>query len=511
MGAEPRYLDDETMRHYIVRGYFTVQSELPASFHANLVQQLDTVLAAEGNWGNNILPRVPEIQKIFRAPEVHGALASILGPNYIMHPHRHAHCNVPGSAAQALHKDSTHYSGDVDIRHHRSRWAMAFYYPQEVTEDMGPTSILPGTQYYEEESHDPDNAELILCGKAGTLTIVNFDVWHRATANTSGKRRWMLKFLFARTEEPGLGAWRAASPDWFAHSEDAGSDKHALVWRTLWNWIQGEARTAIPDAALGDAGDLAECVRALRAGGTPALPGGSADPAQRWRAANRLGIMGALAADATPALATALRDQDEAVRLNASYALGLVGAAAVPALIAEVREGTEIGRRHAACALSLVGKPAVGALLQATEAPDWEVRAVIVDTLGEIGSVTPEIAPALVRAIEDDSDWVRRHAADAAGTIGPAASDTVPGLIRLLEDKQPYVRINAATALVKIGPAAEEAVPALIEALDDLDRYVRGFAALALRRIGTEQAREALFDLLETARCCPVTTIKSPY
>jgi len=558
METELRQIDDETMRHYIVRGYFTVQSELPAAFHAGLVQRLDTVLAAEGNWGNNILPRLPEIRQVFRAPEVHGALASILGPNYIMHPHRYPHCNVPGSAAQSLHKDATHYSGDVDIRHHRSRWAMAFYYPQDVTEDMGPTSILPGTQYYEDESHDPDNAELLLCGGAGTVTIVNFDIWHRATANCSGKRRYMLKFLFARTEEPARAAWRAASPNMSSppipsagateHENDSSplqarsaarrgrvpgtgyplggvgcgevapsaaisgrvppgsgevpaADKHYLAWRTLWNWIQGEAAPTISTASISDADGAPECVREL----------GDADPASRRSAANNLGEMGVAAEDAIPALATALCDQDEAVRLNASYALGTIGAAAVPALITEVLEGTETGRRHAACALSLVGRPAVRALLQGLEAADWKVRAVIVDILGEIGAVTPEIIPALIRALGDESEWVRRHAADAAGTIGPAAAGAAPGLMRLLNDPHPFVRINAATALVKIGPAAAEAVPGLIVALEDTDRYVRGFAALALRRIGTEEAREALFDLLETSRWCPVTTIKSPY
>jgi hypothetical protein len=501
MGSDPHFLEDEAMRQYIVKGYFTVQADLPASFHENIVRRLDAVLDTEGNWGNNILPRVPEIQQVFRLPAVHGALASILGPNYMMHPHRYPHCNLPGSVSQKLHKDSTHYSGDVDIRHHRSRWAMAFYYPQDVTEDMGPTSILPGTHIYEEESHDPDNAELLLCGTAGTITIVNFDIWHRATANRSQKRRYMLKFLFARTEEPQLSAWRAASPEGFALQNDAADEKHPLAWRTLWNWIQGGGDTAVQDANLFDARALAECVQAL----------GSAEAPLRRRAANTLGRMGPAAKEATAALTTALRDEDEAVRLNASYALGTVGAAAVPALITEVRAGTEIGRRHACCALSVVGKAAAPALLQAVEETDWRVRAAVVDTLGEIGPVTPEIVHALIRALGDGSDWVRRHAADAVGTIGKPARDAVPALIRLLEDAQPYVRINAATALAKIGPAAEEAVPALVKTLEDPDRYVRGFAILALRRIGTPQARDALFDLLETARWCPVTTIASPY
>ena len=40
------------------------------------------------------------------------------------------------------------YVGDQNVRHHRCRWVMAFYYPQDVTEDMGPTAIVPGRQCY---------------------------------------------------------------------------------------------------------------------------------------------------------------------------------------------------------------------------------------------------------------------------------------------------------------------------------------------------------------------------
>jgi HEAT repeat protein len=500
MEREPHLLDDATMRKYIVDGYFTVQTEMPEGFNSDLVRSLDTVLDVEGNWGNNVLPRLPQIQEIFDRPEVRGALTSILGPNYYMHPHRYPHCNVPGSGAQTLHKDSTHYSGDVDIRHHRSRWAMAFYYPQDVSEDMGPTSILPGTHLYEELSNDPENAELLLCGKAGTLTIVHFDIWHRGTANRSDERRWMLKFLFARAEEPGLDAWQPQSADWLRLDHGAAA-KHPLAWSALGRWMTGYGHAAPLTGDQVDAGSLGEALTAL----------GSGDTAARRRAANALGRMGPAAGAAIPALAAALRDADEPVRVNTSYALGHIGPMAVPALISELRAGTEIGRRHAAIALGLLGPYAAPDLVAALDDSDWQVRAVAADTLGELGRASPEILAALIRALEDESDWVRRHAADALGTVGKRAAAAAPALARLLADAKPYVRINAATALAKIGSGAHDAVPALVAALRDEDRYVRGFAVLALRRIGTAEAREALLDHLEASRWCPVTTIATPY
>ena len=43
---------------------------------------------------------------------------------------------------------------------------------------------------------------------AGTVAITHYDIWHAASANTSDKMRYMLKFLFDRTEEPSAPSWK---------------------------------------------------------------------------------------------------------------------------------------------------------------------------------------------------------------------------------------------------------------------------------------------------------------
>ena len=221
------------------------------------------MLAKEGNPGDDILPQVPEIQQVFEAPAVRGALTSLLGPDYAIHPHRHCHDLGPGGGGQHWHKDD--YVGDQNVRHHRFRWVMAFYYPQEVSADMGPTAIVPGRQSYNtvydndlartvdeleierngavetgrlanhdpaavgrvagrlarESAHTAAHGELPLCGKAGTVNLVNFDTWHRATANRSDKMRYMLKFQFTRMGEPATGpSWNSMNPRWQGSGHD---------------------------------------------------------------------------------------------------------------------------------------------------------------------------------------------------------------------------------------------------------------------------------------------------
>src|SRR5262249_17942198 len=98
-------LDDAAMRHFVARGYLTLPPAFPGGFHAEVYRQLDTAIEKEGNCGNNVLPRVPDLQQVFDHPQVRGTLTSILGPGYVMHPHRYPHLHPPGAREQQLHKD----------------------------------------------------------------------------------------------------------------------------------------------------------------------------------------------------------------------------------------------------------------------------------------------------------------------------------------------------------------------------------------------------------------------
>ena len=506
-------LDDAAMRRFIVDGYLQVQAQLPARLHGRIRARIDTVLANDGNPGDDILAHVPEIGQVFEAPAVRGALTSLLGPEYAIHPHRHCHDLGPGADGQHWHKDD--YVGDQNVRHHRFRWVMAFYYPQDVSADMGPTAILPRRQCFNtvhdndlartaEElevarnmavessrlaDHDPDavgraarrlgderariadRGELPLCGQAGTVNLVNFDTWHRATANRSDRMRYMLKFQFTRMREPAAGpSWNCAGSPWQADPRDA----NPALSEEVWNWLCGRERPATaPDLSAGDS---------------------------------------------LPALLAALRASDEAVCLRAAYALAAMGAAVVPALVDVLREEAPARRRlnagrsqanpaggnpsdlYAVHALSAVGSPAVAALSAALEDGDWAVRAAAADALGNIGVRAKPAVPALLCALNDDSTWVRRNALEALGTIGRAGGGVLSGLLAALQDGEHVVRRNAAIALSKVaGPGAGAAVPALAETLLRGERYVSFYAATALGRIGTARARRALRAALPTA------------
>ena len=469
MNRQTLQLTDQQMRDFIINGYVKVKTDFPPSFHENIRQQLDTMFEETGNLGNNVLPAIPEIQEIFDHPVVHGAMQAVLGANYVMHPHRYCHFNQQGSEGQNFHKDS--YAGDEQIRRHRCRWTMAFYYPQDVTEDMGPTAVLPGSQYYETGESAHEQPEIALCGEAGTVTIVHYDLWHRAMPNSSDKKRYMLKFLFIRLDEPQTPLWQRDTADWQTLSNGE-TPEHPELWESLWEWYNGKQNGKPTN-------------------GVPHTE--------------------------TDTLIETLDSDNERDRLNAAYRLGRVGADAVPALQQLLHSPSATIREYAGYALSLIGAPAVPTLVDALQATDDSVRASAAFALADMGKAAQEAMPALMHAAQDPSAWVRRHATEGLGLIGQQVSDaidvseTVQVLTNGLHDDYYWVRDNAARALAKLGTRAEPATPTLITQLEDQDRYVRFHAAVALKQIQTAEAQDALFNHLFASRWCALTTRGTPY
>ncbi len=460
----------EALHDFIVNGYITVKTDFPPGFHDTVFQRLNTMFEKTGNLGNNVLPLIPEIQAVFDHPNVHGAMQAVLGENYAMHSHRYCHLNPQGSDGQNFHKDS--YEGDGQIRRHRCRWAMAFYYPQDVTEEMGATAVLPGSHYYETTESAHEQPELALCGDAGTVTIVHYDLWHRAMPNRSDKRRYMLKFLFIRLDEPhARGASEQTGAEWqsLTNGEEG---EHPELWGSVWDWYNGKQN----------------------------------------------GTRNGVGAGEVQPLIAALENSDERTRLNAAYRLGQAGSAAVPALTQRLHAKSDIVRDSAGYALSCIGEPALRTLTDALQTADAAVRASAAFALADMGKTAIPMLPMLTQAAtQDPAEWVRRHATEGLGIIGQQApegtdlAETVQALITGLQDDHYAIRDNAARALAKLGDAAVPAIPALVSQLGDENRYVRSHAALALKQIGTAEAQDALLNHLFAARWCALTTQETPY
>ena len=456
-------LSDAQMRHFIVNGYVTVTTELPAQFHDAIYEKTVSVFDKEGNPGNNLLPRIPEIQRVFDDPNVSGALTSLLGPDYYMQPHRHPHYNPPGSGGQGLHQD-----GGKRWSHHTRR-LLVFYYPQDTPIELGPSGVVPMSHYFSTSEGSGVSPEQPIVGEAGTVAFANYDLWHRAMPNSSEKKRYMMKFLYARMSEPQEATWANKESDW-VNGTPVGPAEHQEMFRHLWDWHRGKEF-------------------------------GVANPSHN----------GTSNGESLSGLISALNSTSESTGLQAAYELPRFGEKAVPALVRCLQDESEMTRRNACYALNAVGTPAVETLRDALKDSREYVRDNAAEALGDLGNKAEPAVPALVEMLMDASGSVRSHTIEALGTTSQSSSIAVPGLVKALEDPNDGTRQNAVFALARIGQNATEAVEGLQNVLFDGNRYVRGDAVHALYRIGTPAAKAALLQHLETTRWCPLTSKESTF
>ena len=453
-------LTDGQMRHFIVNGYVIVNTDLPASFHDFIYERTETVFEKEGNPGNNLLPRIPEIQTVFDDKWVIGGLISVLGEDYYMQPHRHPHFNRPKSEGQRMHQD-----GGRRWSHHTRR-LLVFYYPQDTPIELGPTGIVPGSHYY----NTPDGAtvsdELPVCGKAGTVAIVNYDLWHRGMPNRTDKNRYMMKFLFARMSEPESPSWNNEEVEW-DQSDPIGNGVHQKMFQHVWDWHYGKTN-----------GDTLSNGRFM---------------------------------ESVPELIERMGDDSEAIGLCAAYALSEFGGPVVPVLMEAFEGESETVRRNAYYALNAIGAPAVDPLIGNLKHREAEVRGTAAEALGDIGRPAQVAVAELVGVLEDESEEVRSRAAEALGTVSQGESTAIPALSTALQDEDERVRRDAILALARIGSHGVDAIDALGGMFSDENRYVRGDAVHALYRIGTPEAKEVLLQFLMRTRWCPLTSRESTH
>jgi hypothetical protein len=187
-------VSDDQVAQFICRGYHLVEPDL----RPGLNEEIDAKLTAmTHNPGNAILDAVPQLWEVYGHAMVRGALASVLGQGVTMNEHRHWHNRPPSPWSQGWHQDGTNQ------RHHHTTTCLAMYYPHDVTVDMGPTVVMPGTHFRNAPtdrmaSYGNLRGQVALTVKAGTVAITHYDIWHGGSINRSNRTRHMLKFLFDR-------------------------------------------------------------------------------------------------------------------------------------------------------------------------------------------------------------------------------------------------------------------------------------------------------------------------
>ena len=411
-------LNDDEMLAFIARGYHLLHPAIDADIHQAVCAQTRAAFVQGKNPGNAIYEQVPALAQVLSHPQVVGALTSILGADYHLLCHRHAHLTQPGQAAGGFHQDGTPRALRGWTRPwrygHRPRKVLLVYFPHAVPKELGPTTLAPGSQYYRQQPEAMEALECGIEGEAGVMAICHFSSWHRAGANASNTERIMLKFVFDRRGEPQGPSWQAAAaynPDFAATARQWSvlPDGRLLclpkTWQTMWNWLGGRG--------------------AERLGGT----------------------------ESVASLFKGLASEQEHEAIEAAYGLGgQVDADGARALVAQTRHGGEQEREMAAIALSAAGRVAVDALRETLADPDPWLRAMAADIAGDLGRESLALVPDIERAIDDADVWVRHNALQALALWGREARCAEERVVEALTDAEPFVRFNALGALMNMRP-----------------------------------------------------------
>jgi len=283
-------------------------------------------------------------------------------------------------------------------------------------------------------SDDPEHAtepEVLLCGKAGTVTLVHFDAWHRATTNRSTKKRYMLKFQFARMQEPHKPSWNHQQKTWKNEQKNE-------VAEDVWNWLGG---------------------------GTNPIKNGSS-----W-----LNLINAMKKETLDSIEeTIAKTPDNLHGTNptageAAQKLSAIGSSTVPELTEVLSNPHWWVRAVAVDILTKIGpsaEVAIPDLAERTKDDHWWVRRNAIEALGTIGSFDSSTVKLLGEKLADPDYRVRRNAAISLAKSGSQASPVISMLKTTLNDEDRYNRFYAALALRRIdtNPAKDALLNALFTA-----------------------------------------------
>ena len=191
---------------------------------------------------------------------IRGALKSVIGDNYMLHPHRALVRSEPLDAEQrkvALrgdedgppmgegsrsysywHKDT--YMPLGRTRYHVPRCVFLFYFPQDTPVEMGPTRVIPGSQY-QDRITEADHAFAYVPDqiRAGSCLLTAYDIAHAGISNLTDQTRFMVKFNVLRTRNPQEPSWNGGTGHWKPPAEHLGRYELPQTWSCVWDWMRG--------------------------------------------------------------------------------------------------------------------------------------------------------------------------------------------------------------------------------------------------------------------------------
>lgn len=460
---------DRLVLDFVSRGLVVLAPEslgIPAEVHDQVYRQEKAV----HDTGVRVTPaNVPAVLDLLNAPGLIAACNQLVGKNWAIVPFTHNASFTSGARDQHWHKDDNGPYNSRKQRHHQAVQIEMLYYPQPVSEQMGPTATVPYSQYWtfnHEENHDnfagADHLDFayVLAGMerepvSGPDSKYDLDdIIHERTAHDIRMREAVTKTGWPLVHSFAAAPLRAGSVVLYSHNTFHRGNHRRDDWRTwqenprfMWRfWLYRTTDPEEPDD------DSATKISWQNLGVDPMtnldLSGVSDDITTVWRYHHhwiKTGQTPPPRPEATTLSATereaaaqqlfeqlhAKGDEAEPARIGAAYKLAAIGdnALATHRLGKALYTDRENVRRAATYGLIAVGEDATATLLEAANSPIKWVRKAGVYALGDASNLTEAVLQTVVtRLHEDASVYIRSVAAGTLGCLGRRAIATGVGV-----------------------------------------------------------------------------------
>ena len=520
-----KLLSDSQVQQFIADGCISLKPDVPDEVHTSIDSQLREAIETEFHMGNNVVSRVPKIFDVLRSPVVHGALVSLLGPNYYFHPHRAIHTSTPveekdvsyeaAKNAPPMGKGSRAGSGwhqDAQSplsrsRHHLPKYLIAFYFPHETPEIMGPTRFQAGSYLYSEPVK-PSGVVLPKIVEQGTFLLLHFDTVHAGWPNRTDTTRYMLKFIFVRTEQPKVPTWNHRSREWSLPEVAKVEKDLSPAWQYIWSWMRAESFH--PTNGI----DLREDFNSI---------------------------------DQEKRLAAIYTDHSNHFDELLDRIEQLAGQDMHDRRLAKNREGKSVPRDHvigverrwneraivwddATYAIASMGEPVVEPILDCLDqnSDPWVIMNLLF-ALGEIGAAASSAVPTITKFLKHPLQQVVRTGLDTLGAIGTNLDSAFDSIEALFTSSNPdwqepqvmrgwtgedQIRLNAVFTLLNAIDSEhdqERIEEIFAKALGDQNGYVSAVAVEGLTRIGTETSNARALRFLSDRRWDETIRVHKPF
>ena len=449
---------ERVVRDYVSRGLIVLSPDalgIPTKLHKTIFEKEREALHAKQRID---AVRIPEILEVINAPGVVQACNQLLGENWAIVPFTHNTPFMSGSNDQHWHKDDNGPYNSRKARHHHAIQVEMLYYPQEVKMNMGPTAVVPYSQYWtfnHEENHDnfagADHLDfsyqlsgmerIPISGPKSPYSVD--DIVNKNTEHDARMRKAVLDLQWPLCEPFEVGPLKAGSVVLYSHNllhrgnhrrDDwqTWRDNPRFMWRfwlyrttestrssisipVTWNDVNADPVTGM------DLRDLHSDVTSVWDYQKDWLHGETRKYAEKNTPST---------IDESPQIQSLSEklhltdDVHEPERIGAAYRLAEM--ASQPHALSTLSEALfserESVRRAAMFGLVAAGTAATPTLLRATESASKWVRKAGLFGLGESGLLNEEVRNRLTHALlEDPSVYVRSVVASAIGCFGRRA------------------------------------------------------------------------------------------